>query len=301
MLTFLYRSIGCIALVLMSVFIAPHSAQAAKIFLEDGGLESYAGSDYVKINAFVDTEGVLLNTFGARLVFPVNQLVFKDVTNAQSIINAFVEAPHLTDGGVVFSGITPGGFQGNRGLLLSFLFAPQMAGTARVSLDSLEAYQNDGQGTPAVVTSKPLSLRITPLTTSTVALETVIPELFAPVIFQNTSIPDAPWMVAFTAQDKQSGIAYYEVQESREQAPSEQGWQRAVSPVILADQSLKSYTFVKAVDRHGNSRVVTLAPLAGAWYTTYFSKVVFSCILLGLVIIIVRVCFLRRKQKGSSR
>jgi hypothetical protein len=285
----------------MSVFIAPHSARAAKMFLEDGGVESYAGSDYVKINAFVDTEGVLLNTFGARLVFPTSTLIFKDVNNSQSIINAFVEAPHLTDGGVVFSGITPGGFQGNRGLLLSFLFAPQVAGTTRVSLDSLEVYQNDGKGTPVAVISKPLSLRITPLTTSTVALETIIPELFTPVIFQNTSIPGVPWMVAFTTQDKQSGIAYYEVQESRESMPNEQAWKSAVSPVVLSDQSLKSYTFVKAVDRHGNSRVVTLAPLAGAWYTTYFSKVVFSCILLGLVIIIVRVCFLRRKQKGISR
>jgi hypothetical protein len=285
----------------MSVFIAPHSARAAKMFLEDGGVESYAGSNYVKINAFVDTEGVLLNTFGARLVFPTSTLIFKDVNNSQSIINAFVEAPHLTDGGVVFSGITPGGFQGNRGLLLSFLFAPQVAGTTRVSLDSLEVYQNDGKGTPVAVISKPLSLRITPLTTSTVALETIIPELFTPVIFQNTSIPGVPWMVAFTTQDKQSGIAYYEVQESRESMPNEQAWKSAVSPVVLSDQSLKSYTFVKAVDRHGNSRVVTLAPLAGAWYTTYFSKVVFSCILLGLVIIIVRVCFLRRKQKGISR
>jgi hypothetical protein len=271
------------------------------MFLEDGGVESYAGSNYVKINAFVDTEGVLLNTFGARLVFPTSTLIFKDVNNSQSIINAFVEAPHLTDGGVVFSGITPGGFQGNRGLLLSFLFAPQVAGTTRVSLDSLEVYQNDGKGTPVAVISKPLSLRITPLTTSTVALETIIPELFTPVIFQNTSIPGVPWMVAFTTQDKQSGIAYYEVQESRESMPNEQAWKSAVSPVVLSDQSLKSYTFVKAVDRHGNSRVVTLAPLAGAWYTTYFSKVVFSCILLGLVIIIVRVCFLRRKQKGISR
>jgi hypothetical protein len=40
MVTFLYRSIGCLALVLMSVFIAPHSARAAKMFLEDGGVES---------------------------------------------------------------------------------------------------------------------------------------------------------------------------------------------------------------------------------------------------------------------
>ncbi len=298
---FSYRSIGCAALILMSLFIAPHSAQAAKMFLEDGGVESYAGTNYRRVSVFIDTEGVLLNTFGGRLVFSSDQLVFKDATNAQSIISAFVEAPHLTDEGVVFSGITPGGFQGSRGLLLSFLFAPQVVGNTRISLDSLEVYQNDGQGTPSVVTSKPLSLKITPLATSTVTLETIIPELFTPVIFQNTSIPDAPWMVAFTAQDKQSGIAYYEVQENRELTPNEQGWQRVVSPFVLTDQSLKSYTFVKAVDRHGNSRVVILAPLAGAWYTTYFSKVIFSCILLGLVIIIVRVCFLRRKQKGSSR
>jgi hypothetical protein len=271
------------------------------MFLEDGGVESYAGSNYLKVNAFVDTEGVLLNTFGARLVFPTSTLIFKDVNNSQSIINAFVEAPHLTDGGVVFSGITPGGFQGNRGFLLSFLFAPSALGTARLSLDSLEAYQNDGQGTPVAVVTKPLSLKAAPLATSTAVLETIIPELFTPVIFQNTSIPDAPWMVAFTAQDKQSGIAYFEVQENLEITPKEEAWQRTVSPVVLTDQSLKSYTFVKAVDRHGNSRVVVLAPLAKAWYTTYFSKVVFSCILLGLVIIIVRVCFLRRKQKGSSR
>jgi hypothetical protein len=300
MFTFLYR-FGSIVFVLLSVFIVPHSAQAARMFLEDGGVEAYAGANYIKINAFVDTEGVLLNTFGARLIFPTSTLIFKDVNNSQSIINAFVEAPHLTDNGVLFSGITPGGFQGNRGFLVSFLFAPNTAATARISLDSLEAYQNDGQGTPVAVTTKPLSLTFTPLATSTTTLERILPELFTPVIFQNTSIPDAPWMVAFTAQDKQSGIAYFEVQENLEPAPKEEAWQRAVSPVVLTDQSLKSYTFVKAVDRHGNSRVVVLAPLAGAWYTTYFSKVIFSCILLGLVIIIVRVCFLRRKQKGISR
>ena len=90
-------------------------------------------------------------------------------------------------------------------------------------------------------------------------------------------------MLIFTTQDKGSGIEYYAVQERSREVIDEKAWQRTVSPYVLADQNLKKYIYVKAVDKKGNERIALIRPTSTSWYTNYsLWSILISIMLVGI-------------------
>ena len=73
--------------------------------------------------------------------------------------------------------------------------------------------------------------------------------------------------MAFSAQDKELGIDYYEVWENNKKYDindigniEEAEWAKTENPHLLKDQNLESYIYVKAVDKAGNERIEVIPP-----------------------------------------
>ena len=179
----------------------------------------------------------------------------------------------------MLAGIIPGGFSWIRGKLLTLSVRAKKAGVFDFIFNpSSTVYANDEEATKQDIISQPLRLRVVAGKDNLENRipDTTPPESFIPVL---VNIPDGgkgSWAVSFTAQDKISGIASYEVAESlvKIDVRTDAGvrrllWRPAQSPFILQDQELSSHIYVKAVDNRGNYRVEYLAPQTRAsWYRT---------------------------------
>ncbi|MCX6796840.1 MAG: hypothetical protein NTW06_05100, partial [Candidatus Falkowbacteria bacterium] len=61
-------------------------------------------------------------------------------------------------------------------------------------------------------------------------------------------------------------------------------WQAAQSPYLLSDQKLRSYIYVKAIDKNNNERVAMLGPANPLlWYENFY---IFSIIIIISLIIV---------------
>ena len=80
------------------------------------------------------------------------------------------------------------------------------------------------------------------------------PDPFEIKIGKEATVFEGKYFIAFSTIDKQTGIDYYEVKEGK------RVWEKAESPHLLEDQSLRSKISVKAVDKAGNERISEYFP-----------------------------------------
>ncbi len=249
----------------------------AEIFLELKSSELARDQEFL-INAFLDTDGEYLNAIEGRLTYPADLLEIKDVRNGNSAVNFWIEKPNGSQPGTIsFSGITPGGLFGDKNALFEVVFSAGKIGSGSISFDGIKILKNDGEGTVADVKISSSRFAISeqaPESGSQVSeiRDTEIPESFSPVIGRDPEIFDGKYFLAFTAQDKGSGINHYEVREGL--------WGEyvsATSPYILENQSLNRKIYVKAIDEAGNERIVTFIPDQWKLYRKY--------ILLGIILV----------------
>lgn len=204
-----------------------------------------------------------LNAVEGTLTFPSELLELKELRDGNSIVNFWLERPAADEknlGSVRFSGVVPGGFGGDDGLLFRAAFSARTEGAGTISVKNAHALKNDGQGSPAAITIVGADVRVAAAAVeapaSAVPEETDVtpPEPFTPVYGRDPLAYDGRWFLAFSTQDKGIGIAYYEVSEGGRAFAS------ATSPYALKDQRLRARVAVRAVDRSGNAREVLPAP-----------------------------------------
>ena len=85
-------------------------------------------------------------------------------------------------------------------------------------------------------------------------IDTAVPEPFELKIGKDPSIFKGKYFLSFAAQDKMSGIDYYEIKEGKED------WKRIMSPCLLEDQSLGKKITVRAYDKTGNYQESEIKP-----------------------------------------
>jgi len=160
---------------------------------------------------------------------------------------------------------------------------------------------NDGLGTAAALKLEALELKIgapaeTPTNawSSELAADTTPPEAFTIEPTRDKNVFDGRYYIYFSTNDKQTGIAYYEVQEGAGV------WKQASSPYLLQDQKLKSVIRVRAVDWAGNQSMAEYRPrlLAPVWKPSSFFLWAGGVILLLLVA--VNAWFLVRHFKNKK-
>lgn len=210
-----------------------------------------------------------VNAFSVVVNIPEAMEVI-DASDGNSVINMWVERPHLNDAGqLVFSGIIPGGYEGVRGKLITLTMRASREGRGMMAISpSSRVYESAPDAPGQAIISAPVMLHAVRGKDNLIndIPDTDAPETFTPELVQLQS-DDGPWMVTFQAQDKGSGIDRYEVAESHSRIAVDStrrlaglAWSVAQSPVMLADQRLTSYVYVKAVDKSGNERVARLEP-----------------------------------------
>lgn len=245
-----------------------------------------------KINFFINTAQENINAFEGKILFSKDLLDFKEIQDGNTIVNFWIEKPKNQNGVISFSGITPGGFKGKEGLIFSVVFGAKSEGIVVFNVKDARVFLNDGKGSQAFLTVRPFEMKVSssvlaPTQPLLQIEDTQPPESFKPEIAKNETVFEGKWFVVFSTQDKGWGIDHYEILE-KEQKNSirslfkKEKWEVVQSPYLLKDQKLKSYIFVKAVDRAGNERVIKILPQNSLeWYEKISFWII---IILGAVI-----------------
>ncbi|MEZ4180034.1 MAG: hypothetical protein R3B41_00740 [Candidatus Doudnabacteria bacterium] len=269
----IYRTILCLVLASVGSLALGVSVEAAQIMVQPQELAVPQPNDYMVI-VTIDTEGEMINAIEGQVVIDKALGQVKTVTESGSIIPFWVIRPQVSGESsqiIKFSGTIPGGYQGSAGILFN-LVMPAYQGeqiTEAITLQNVKALRNDGLGTSVAVKSVGFRLGGQNLSLDSQIKDQIYdqnrpdnepPEAFTPQIAQSDQVYNGQWFVSFAAVDKQSGIEYYEVQETKNGRIKSDLWVKAESPYLLQDQNLQSYVYVTAVDRAGNERIVKISP-----------------------------------------
>jgi len=289
-----------------------------------------------KVDLFLNTEGENINALEGKILFPADFLELKEINDGGSIVSFWLEKPmalnntntrnntnenitrnnaninntrndaneNITLNGaniqeVVFSGIVPGGFSGEKGLILSLVFKTKKEGQAFIEISDSKVLLNDGLGTETKLKTENLSININP----NISVPEYIapsdkepPEDFKPEIVSDPNIFDGKYSLIFETKDKGSGVDKYFVYENTRKRTriDANEWVVAESPYLLKDQKLRSYIYVKAVDKAGNERIVYLNPKYPLkWYEKWeIWSIIILVIVIGYVVI-------RNKRQGA--
>ncbi|MEA2701751.1 MAG: hypothetical protein QOE22_460 [Candidatus Parcubacteria bacterium] len=282
---------------LLMLLALPATSFAARLYLQAPEGTVHVG-DTISVTLMLDTEGEDVNAVEGTVLVSDN-LAVTGVQEEGSIVPLWVERPSAGGQASSFSGVIPGGFRGvlspfweggHPGTLYTLLLRATDEGPARATLGpSGRAFLNDGKGTMVAVTTGDAVFTIQAGGEEQVepVPDTTLPEEFEPEVASSTDIFDGAFFVAFAANDLASGVDHYEVGETRTARPG--NFAHAESPYRLTDQGLHSYVHVKAVDRAGNERIVTLPPTHPTpWYGSPWLAILIVLFLLGAVLAFVR-------------
>lgn len=221
----------------------------------------------------IDTGGEAINVFSGTLTFPDELVALKEIRLGGSVINYWVEEPQASGQEIRFAGMTPGGYNGSRGILFSLVFTATHEGQGTITINDPLFLRNDGHGSSAQISvgnsninvlppDQRRDIQVPPVT------DTNPPEPFTPVVERSKEMFNNAWVLIFATQDKESGIDHYEVSEKAGGLLSFLApWKRATSPFVLENQATDTNIAVKAVDKAGNVRTVYVSPKnPAAWY-----------------------------------
>jgi hypothetical protein len=279
----------------VSSALLPFCAHAADLYVNSATTSNQFGlNQQWQANVYLDASTDSANAVEGKLLFPSNLLAVKAVSDGNSAISLWVENPQVeSDGQIGFSGIIPGGYSGQQGLLFSVIFSTKQAGSGELSWRQTRVLLNDGQGTAAPLATSSWKFSVSPEFSAPPLPEikdTSSPEEFFPQVARaNSTIFNGQWFLVFATEDKGSGMAGYQVKEISSDNPQAGKWLPAESPYLLQDQRLESYIFVKAIDQAGNERIERVRPRQiAAPQATMFGKnsiMIKSVILIGILII----------------
>ncbi len=257
------------ALFCIGFAVIPLIGQAAELYFEPKAQEFGVGQDF-QIDLMLDTQEKEINAMEASIVFPEELVEITDIKDGSSILTLWVEQPSLHEEKITFAGIVPGGFAGvvgpyegaKPGKILSIALKTKNPGQGEVALEDVQVLLHDGLGTPVDFSISNFHFSIfedVEVKPVEPVPDITPPKPFTPEIVQHPELFDGKYFLVFSTTDKDSGISHYEVQETREKI-QETKWQRAESPYVLQDQDLRSYIYIKAVDRAGNERIEVVEP-----------------------------------------
>lgn len=287
------------------------TAKAASLNLVSQNQEIGVGSKF-QVDLMLDAESKNINAVEGKIVFPSNLLELRDINDGNSVVNLWVENPHEKQGEIIFSGVIPGGFSGvlspyykgaKPGKVFSLIFVATNAGVGSIEINSAKVLLNDGTGTEAPLSISNLNISVSKsapiIDIPSFGKDLDPPELFTPEISRDPNVFEGKWFLVFAAQDKGSGIDYYAIHESARKKEATRvntkDWTVAESPYILKDQKLRSYIYVKAVDKAGNERFAVLPPKFAPWYKKPLVYIIGG--LIGLVVLLLVARWLWRKLK----
>ncbi len=256
------------------LWLVPSVVLALEISFEPANVASNQEKAFTA-TVVINTDSQTINAVDGTLSVSPELAEGLTISDSGSIVTYWVKQPVYDESTqtIQFSGTIPGGYDGQAGILFSIILQPYSGKGLdnAITIGEAKAYLNDGLGTPASVQTKqfkitsqgsgPIDTEITnQLYLDQNRPDNIPPEVFSPQLAQDDRVFDGKWFINFATTDKQSGVDYYEIQETRSGALDAGQWQRAQSPYLLSDQDLHSYIYVVAVDRQGNERMIKVNP-----------------------------------------
>lgn len=253
--------------------------------------KSHVGvGDEIEIQVVLNPGHDVVNALEGAIIFPKEDFLIKDVRDGGSLVNMWVERPTIRDNRVSFSGIIPAGYNGKPAKLFSIIARSLRASEGSIKVSSMRVLANDGKGSRVPASTDMFSYSIFGKGSQEIAVpnDTEPPESFQIHVAQDANMFDGQYFAVFTTDDKLSGIDHFEIKEGFLVR-----FRRAESPYVLTNQKLTDAIYVKAIDRAGNERIVTLsAPHPKPWYKEY---VVWGIIGLLALLWLYRVLFVTKK------
>ncbi len=127
--------------------LLPRAVLGAQFIASSSAKELHMG-DQFEVSIVLDTQGENANAFGGTITYPAGLLEVKEIRTGNSLVNFWVDAPTSTPDGIVFSGITAGGYTGRSGSILSLVFSAINTGEGSIGMKSGQLLRNDGVGSP---------------------------------------------------------------------------------------------------------------------------------------------------------
>ncbi len=248
--------------------------------------------DVSQIIVSLSTDDQAANAIEGILNLPKG-VSLREIRDGNSIVPLWIEAPHeIASGSIAFSGIIPGGYVGDHGFLFTAYVVPTAVGSEQITLEGVRVLANSGDGKEIPI-SLPSSVLTTTLDAPTSTVDSVDrnpPEDFLPSIEHNGSLLEDSYFLVFATTDKGVGIDHYEVMEVLDGSGDENlnTWHQATSPYLLNDQDLRSTIYVRAVDRSGNFRIVTI-PKDSESVLSVKSSWISIIIVLGVILLLIYV------------
>jgi len=278
-----------LAIFILLFFASP--VFAAQMFFEAKKTEIGVG-EKIEVNLFINSEKESVNAYEAKIFFSGDILNVKEIRDGNSIVIFWIEKPKIEDGKISFSGITPGGFEGEKGLILSIIFEAKKEGVSKFEIKDARVLKNDAMGSEASLSILPFEILVSKEIPPQEILEIEDrepPETFVPEIARDETIFGGKWFLVFSTKDKGSGIDHYEVKEGK------RPFVIAESPYLLKNQNLDEEIVVKAVDKKGNERIVVIPPkFPKPWYK---KPEIFAILILIAVFLVVSIILWKRRRK----
>lgn len=269
--------------IFVGFWIIPVSLFSAQIYVDTTSTKVVEGEEFL-VSFFIDSQNEKINALEGELSYSQDILEIIDIRSGNSVINFWLEDLKNTKGkSDTFSGIIPGGYQGEKGFIFSVLYRAKMQGIANITIENGKGLRNDENGTEIKTTSRLLILTVSKNSSAIAPVipmmkENISPENFTVYRGQSQDIFDGNYFIVFATQDKGSGIDHYEVKEGFFGKYVE-----AKSPYLLKNQNRTSTLYIKALDKEGNERIEKLSAEIRPWYTSYWFLVLFlfGCVLLS--------------------
>lgn len=273
-------------------FVAGATSAATLYFSPAKG--DFSQSETLVVDLKINTENQSINTVEGYIKFSPEIFDLEKISDGSSIISFWVKKPESGAGSIAFSGVIPGGYLGQDGLLARIFLRPKKEGLGILEIESSsKVLLNDGLGTeaklkftsasfniikPGIAPLKPKN-QIVPVITK----DTEPPEAFSPQIARDLNIFDGKWFLVFATQDKGSGIDFYNVCEG-----DNEKCVIASSPYLLKNQALNKKIFVKAFDKAGNEKIALLQPTFVSWYKKPIVDIIIGAIILIVLLLVWR-------------
>jgi len=295
------KTITTIIATFFLVILVPVCTHAATITIAQPSGALGVGDEFA-VPIMLSSETEPINAVSLDITFSDTTLSAVRVLSGNSIVTSWIEQPEISGNAIVMSGIMPGGYrsvtdpvtnQQLPGTVVTIIFRVDHPGTARVDFTSAQVYRNDGSGSEADLTTIPLALSLSAQGSGLHApiVDTIPPLSFTPVISSDPSIYDGKQLVIFNTTDKESGIAYYEVDEGNGQ------WVKTNSPHLVASGATRGPIRVKAVDMAGNYTIGTVtSPLRPS-----LVAIVIMLLAVVLVIVVARIVILKHVHHHKKK
>jgi hypothetical protein len=269
--------------------LAAPAARAAQLGIATSPGAPAAGQPFA-ILVSLDTQGDAINAVEGSVALP-RGIEVRSVSAGGSGLSLWPQPPAYAPGAgaVEFAGGAPGGVPaGSRITLFTIEAVAADPGTYAPARASVRAYRNDGAGTELAVSAAKEAILVgkDDAPAPAKAADAAGPSFVYADIGRDPALFGGRAFAAFFAEDDASGVAYYEVREGFFSP-----YRRAERYYVLADQSLRSPVWVRAVDADGNATTERLAATGPAARPSYLAG---GILLIGIAWLLLRA--FRRRQ-----